>query len=191
MARSSGSFISGEVQGAAEVVRRLEGVGRAVRKKLLKAAVNAASRPALRAMKGLAPVGETGLLRASLGRKVKVYRGSGVAVAIVGPRTGWAGKGEKRRRTALGLKLEAAGAQPTRYGHLVEKGTRPHALGKGSHVFRADRAKKGESQHGAMHPGARPHPFVAPALQQSQAPALEAMTQIVDEGIQRAAGGGQ
>ncbi|QQS08677.1 MAG: HK97 gp10 family phage protein [Phycisphaerales bacterium] len=45
---------------------------------------------------------------------------------------------------------------PRAYAHLVEFGTRPHAVGKGS------RLSKGRAG-GAMHPGTPPQPFIRPA----------------------------
>jgi HK97 gp10 family phage protein len=63
---------------------------------------------------------ETGLLKKSIGSKVKVYP-SGVAVAIVGPRQGFKAEvtREKNRRFPW-----TGTSNPTRYAHLVELGTR-------------------------------------------------------------------
>lgn len=48
---------------------------------------------------------------------------------------------------------------PRNYAHLVEWGTKPHSLGKGS---KRKYAIVG-MQHGAWHPGAVPKPFLRPA----------------------------
>lgn len=59
-----------------------------VARKVGRAAVNAGATPVLKAAKGEVPVGLTGNLRKSLGKKTKYYRRSGSSVAMVGPRIG-------------------------------------------------------------------------------------------------------
>lgn len=63
------------------------------------------------------------------------------------------------------------------YAHLVEFGTRPHAVGKGSilEVFARSKAKK--KQVGAMHPGSPPQPFMRPAFDSKK---FEAVRTIAD-----------
>ena len=99
------------VRGLEGIFAELRGVDAKVRKKILRKAVGEASKIVLRDAKSRVPVA-TGQLRKSLGRRVKTYRGSGVVVVLVGPRTGF--------KTQVGDKT----VNPTQYAHLVEKGTR-------------------------------------------------------------------
>lgn len=61
----------------------------------------------------------SGLLRASLGKKSKVYQRTGVAVVVLGPRRGF--------------KDPVTGRNPVHYAHLVHDGTKPHTIGKKHH----------------------------------------------------------
>lgn len=111
--------ISGKIEGLADVLRALDGVGKKVRKKALRKAVTKAARTVLWAAKATVKK-KTGLLRRSLGQRIKVYRESGAVVGIVGPRTGF-----KQEVTRDGKKVLS---NPTRYAHLVELGAgRPAA----------------------------------------------------------------
>lgn len=56
------------------------------------------------------------------------------------------------------------GVSPRSYAHLVEFGTRPHSLGKGSMLDPFRRSAKVKNQHGATHPGTAPQPFMRPAF---------------------------
>jgi len=63
----------------------------------------------------------------------------------------------KKQKYAKGAKPYQRGdIYPRNYAHLVEFGTRPHAVGRGS--------KLGGTQHGLMHPGAKPYPYMRPAF---------------------------
>lgn len=108
--------ISGKIEGVEALVKSLEDLDAKLRKRVLKKAVGEASKMVLRAAKAGVRK-DTGLLKKSLGRKVKVYRHSGVVVAIVGPR-----KGFKTAVTRKG-QAKATFANPTQYAHLVELGT--------------------------------------------------------------------
>lgn len=178
------SAVTARLEGLDGALRKLASLKAAVRNKLSRQAVNAGAKLVQAEVKARAPVGETGALRMSIGRKVQTYRGSGTTVGLVGPQTGFArkGKGKKsaRRQTKLGAKLQALGANPSKYAHLVEKGTRPHAIGKGSRLRK-------RRQIGRMHPGARAKPFEAPAYQATAVRAAEAVAQSLAEGIQREA----
>lgn len=114
-------MISAKVEGLAAVKAALDKAARKVKQKATRKAANAGSRIVLWAMKA-AVRNVTGLLRKSLGRKVKAYRDTGVAVGIVGPRT-------KQFKVLLrtARKGKNAGkpvyANPTQYAHLVDRGT--------------------------------------------------------------------
>lgn len=148
------AFVKAQLTGMEPILRRLGGMARAVRSRIGRAAVSKGSQPVLKTAQALAPVGETGLLRKALGRKVKIYRQTGAAVAIVGPRTGFQTTRKGRVITALGRKLQAAGVKPHLYAHLVEGGTKPHLIHLGRMVIH--------------HPGAKPQPFMGPAWQSTR-----------------------
>lgn len=102
--------------GDAQVLGRLANLNRQLRSKIVRSAINEGTKAPYRAMKANAKsVSRT--VSKSIGRKVKVYRNSGVAVGIVGPRKGFA-----RDVTLKGGRVKRI--DPTRIAHLLEKGTR-------------------------------------------------------------------
>ncbi len=106
--------IQGRIDGLQGLLGKLAEAGKNVQKKGCRKAVGAAGKIIL--WDARARVRRvSGLLAKSLGRKVKVYRGSGIAVAIVGPR-----KGFRQEVTRDG---EQVISDPVRYAHLVERGT--------------------------------------------------------------------
>src|SRR5262249_13600056 len=125
-----------------------------VRKKVLRKAINEASKIVLKAAKANVPRA-SGLLKKSLGRKVKVYRASGTVVAIIGPRTGFKQDVHRDGRKVAVL------ANPTKYAHLVERGTR--------------------------HSPARP--FMRPAFESTKPEVQSAMSSIIKAGLDEAAAG--
>ena len=108
------------VEGAEHLIQKLKAIKQSVAKRLLRKAIGNGTRAILRAAKSQAPT-RTSLLRKSLGRKVKAYRG-GIAVAgIVGARLGFRQvRGEGKRGKRAGKTLYA---DPVKYEHLVELGT--------------------------------------------------------------------
>ena len=102
------------IEGLEELRDKLLKLKRVTGRKVVRKALNEASKPILRTAKAKVPV-DTGLLRKSLGRKQKSYRG-GRSVVIIGPRTGF-----KREVTVAGKKQVR---NPAKYSHLVEFGTR-------------------------------------------------------------------
>jgi HK97 gp10 family phage protein len=109
--------IRGKVDGLEDLKRALAGVDGRVRKKALRKGVNAAAGVILKRARQKVPV-RLGLLKKSLGRKVKVYRKEGAVVGIVGPRTGF------RRQVGTTKDGRPVFENPTQIAHLVEKGTR-------------------------------------------------------------------
>lgn len=109
------------IDGQEKVEKALRALARKAKRKALRAAVAEPSRQVLRAVKGLVPVGKTGLLKRALGRKVKVYAATDTSFAVVGARVGF--------REAVGTytrgdrRGQVKYADPTKYLHLVERGT--------------------------------------------------------------------
>lgn len=72
---------------------------------------------------------------------------------------------------------------PAFYAHLVEGGTKPHAVGKGSKLGRKGKADVGQT--GKKHPGAKAQPFLKPAFESTKAEAAGAALAVMGEGISR------
>lgn len=117
---------------------------------------------------------DTKLLKKSLGRKVKTYRKKLVQVGVVGVRKHMRGKRGQRVRTdkwRIRVGTDAQGKaiyqDPIKYAHLVERGARPHSLGKGDRLARQGR-KHQQVQAGRRHPGSKKQPFLRPALDRNR-----------------------
>ncbi len=161
-----------------DLLARLDGMKRAVRTRVLRKAIGAGTKIILKVAKSLVPK-ESGLLRKSLGRKVKVYRNSGIAVGIVGPRKGF--RQDVTRSKGKWFPVTAI-SDPIKYAHLVEFGTQPHSLGAGSSLRK-------KVQHGHMHPGAAAHPFLRPGAKQATAAVRTAMEYAIIGELAKANGG--
>lgn len=102
--------------GLTSALAALDKVSDRLRGKVLRKALTAGQKPLIAAARSRAPK-RTGLLRKSLGSKVKIYRTSNSFVAVTGPRTSI--QGEHKGKKVV----------PARYAHLVELGTKrasPH-----------------------------------------------------------------
>lgn len=150
--------IQGKIDGLSDLLKRLDSLEKKIRKKAVRKAAGEAGKIVLKDAKKGART-DTGLLRKSLGRKVKVYKGSGVAVAIVGPRVGFRQEVERGGRTMI--------ANPVKYAHLVELGTAPH----------------GYKTRPGQHPGAQAFPFLRPALDSNRDRIVEAMAEVFREAL--------
>lgn len=90
--------------GVTDLLKRLKDLETKIRRKVLVKVGNAGSKPLLKAIKAATPV-DTGLLRKSMARKVKVFSARGVMWFGVGARTGF----------------KVDGKNPTKYAHLTRK----------------------------------------------------------------------
>lgn len=162
---ANSAFLKMHVEGAEGLIPLLKDFEQNVRERIARKALDAAAKPIVAAAKAKVPR-RFGALKASLGVVHRKY--SPVVVAIIGAKRGF-------MASSRGKKLASKGkyAEPAFYAHLVEFGTKPHALGEGSiRVRRSTRTVNGRRQvielgpgpqHGRMHPGARPKPFLRPA----------------------------
>jgi HK97 gp10 family phage protein len=157
--------IDATVEGLPALLRTLEGLSQAVRGRIVRAALNAAAK-ILQAAAKPATSREAGLLRKSMARKVKIYRGTGRGVGVVGPRVG---AGKVVTRKAGKWKPTSAYADPTKYAHLVEGGVKPHRIGN------------------KPHPGVAPRPFLAPAVESQAEAVRSAMADEFAKGLAKAA----
>jgi len=177
--------IRAKVEGLAEFTAGLQQLKQGVRNRVLRKMVNAGTQPVLRAARERArQVGKSGVLGWAMVRKVKTYKRA--VVGIVG-----AGKG-KEKTVSVWSWWESRKGRVKRYVqrrtvpgnilHLVEKGTKPHALGKGSKLSR--RLKVGMTtavQHGRMHPGSKAQPVLEEAWEVSK---RAAKSEMVSKGIE-------
>ncbi len=115
--------LNSNLQGVNEMLAKLTGIDRKMRKKVARKAVAQGSTVLLRAMKPDTPEA-TGLMKRSLGKKVVTIKRSGVVVAFVRPRPG---------QGAMALRNgHPVYSDPAKYGHLVELGTKPHGAHPGT-----------------------------------------------------------
>ena len=154
------------------VTIKLSELAKAVAKKILRRAMLAGTKAPYKQMKANAKsVADTGLLAKSIGRKVKVYRGSGVVVGVIGPQAGFRRiverpkKGSRRAKfikETLGIKYGKGTGRiimdPNNYAHLVELGSRR----------------------------SRAHPFMRPAWDTAKAESEAAIAATLKEGIEEA-----
>jgi HK97 gp10 family phage protein len=98
-----------ELFGDKALARTFKGLGQRVQRRVLRQAVNAAGTPVAKAAKSKAAK-ESGLLKKSLGKKLKTYPERMTVVGIIGPRTNVTGEHNGKKRW------------PAKYAHLVEKG---------------------------------------------------------------------
>jgi HK97 gp10 family phage protein len=119
-----------EIEGVTQTLNAFALLGNRIRKKGVRRAVTKTSRSISKIAKSNAPR-ETGLLKKSIGQKVKTYP-SGNVVGIIGPRYGFrrAVKVKISKRGKRSLRLGKKGEEgkryrnPVNYAHLVELGTK-------------------------------------------------------------------
>lgn len=85
----------------------------------------------------------------------------------------------EHRAVVLVKKPRGGGRNVRSYAHMVEYGTQPHHMGKGAITTVFKRSKKTANPVGAMHPGARPRPFMRPAYDAKSGEALRTIEQVV------------
>jgi HK97 gp10 family phage protein len=114
MGKSARMTLTGDKQ----LEKALRSLGPRVAKKVLRGAVNAAATPVLKTARAKVSE-ESGLLKKSLGKKVRLNKRTGTASARVGARNTIQGEHDGKPRV------------PWRYAHLVELG---HVDENGRHV---------------------------------------------------------
>jgi hypothetical protein len=150
-----------------QVQADLQGLSDKLKDQINRKAMRKALAPISRqAKKNMTPHKRSGLLRKAISSVVKLYP-SGVAFGLVGPDRSLTGMYEGRK------------AWPQKYVHLLEYGTRPHRIGKGSTLSRADKPNRKEVQQGYKHPGAKAFKPLARAAASSQSQAALAYAQAV------------
>lgn len=163
-----------------------------VQRRITRMAMSAAVRVVAKEAKRLAPR-DSGLLKESIGSKSKTYE-SGVTVGIVGPRRGFR-RVVDRKAWQSGERALASGkrqvvyktlkriADPVKYAHLVEHGTKPHTLGGGSSTKAKGTLAAG--QYGATHPGTTGQRFMAKSWTNKRGEAMAKFNETLSAGVRR------
>jgi hypothetical protein len=110
-------------------MQRMDNLKQGVRGKICRKAMDVATKPLQRDAKSRVSR-QSGLLAASMGRKVKTYRASGTTVGLVGPARGY--------KRSLALVLSSPGRlqgvtvdrfrDPVKYAHIIERGRKASVI---------------------------------------------------------------
>lgn len=172
-------------KGVPELVKALQAIDKKVAKKALKQAVKEAAKPILKDARSNVAV-DTRTLKKALGIKVKVYKGGSGIVGLVGVRKDKKGKPIKhKKKVGTNRKGEDVFRDPVYYAHLVEFGTRRHTIAKNDRLARKDRKQK-QVQTGRLHPGAKPQPFLRPALDGNRRQVKDTMIRVLKAALDEA-----
>lgn len=111
-------MVTVKLMGVEAALQKLQAVNRSVGRRIIRKCVRASVQVAAKRGKSDVPKGLHGLLKKSLGWKLLKQRaGIFKAAGLVGPRT------KVFLRVINGKRID-----PGKYGHLVEGGTKPHAI---------------------------------------------------------------
>lgn len=143
-----------QVKGLSDLQKALDTLPAKLQANVMRGALRAAGKPIAEAARSAAPVAE-GDLAASIRIATRVKSGTVIGRVVAG------GKGSSKRGAAY-------------HAHLVEYGTRPHIIeAKPPNKMLAIGFARVE------HPGARPKPFMRPALDTAHGTALAAMAEYI------------
>ena len=157
--------------GDKELDRAFQQLPDRVQRKVARQAVSAALTPMVKAAKRLAPKDE-GLLKKSIGKKVKTYRNNGVTWGAVGARSGF--------KTVIDGKVH----DPRKIIHLVEFGAKAHVIKpKARKALSVD----GQARAIVHHPGTEGTRFMIRAHDQTRGAVLNTLSKKLGSGIEREA----
>lgn len=109
-------------------------------------------------------------------------------------RIGWETRGTFRDGSGVPVGYSAVvlvkrprggGRNARAYAHMVEYGTQPHHMGKGAITTVYARSKRKKTAVGAMHPGAKKHPFMRPAFDAKSEEAKRVIGQVIREELRK------
>ena len=202
-----------ELLGDKDIDRMLRGWSPVVQRRITRPGITKVSRMVAKQAKKSAPK-KSGVLKASIGQVVRTYK-SGVVVGIVGPRKGYARAVHRSTGVVVtrknveqfhGSRGRIVKQDPVKYAHLVESGTAPHSLGKGSRIVKSvmvgavvDVRKSGRryrrklyeksagEQTGRRHPGTKGTHFLRSSFFRVVPHARAVMKQSVGENVAKQA----
>lgn len=149
------------------LARKLAEVDRKAARKAIRKGVNEATKIVTADAKANVPR-KTGLLRKSIGRRVRSYRGGSVISGIVGPRSGFA------TTLANGKKVN-----PAKYAHLVEFGRKAVKVKKA--LLLADKFAK--AVFGTEVKAVAPRPFLRPAWDKNESRSVGEIAKALNAAI--------
>lgn len=164
--------------GSEQLFSALNALPREMRDEILKTAVDRAARPTVKAAKKHARKSRrTGALERSIAARVKNYKATATAVAIIGPDRGRYGAGKRLKK---GSDMRQS-HMPAKYAHLVEFG---HYSAAGANV----RKSKGTStKSGTFRANSfiLPKPFMRPAFAETKSQIESELTKGIGAGVER------
>jgi len=170
--------INARIEGLEELQAVLRTLPGKISRRVMRPALSAEGTKVVQATRQKVPQ-ETGLLKKSLGKKVKTYTDTNAVVAIVGPRSGF-------RQI-----IDGRPKNPVKYAHLVEFGARPHFVwnaGYKSHA--ASLSASRQSNFKSMHPGSPAQRPLTKSYQTALVGAGQRMTTKISAEIEKQAAKG-
>jgi HK97 gp10 family phage protein len=137
--------MSMKIKGMEKLIKKMGHLQNRVQSRILRKAIRHAEKPVRTMARRLAPK-ESGLLKKSIGAKIKVQMSKRIAYAVVGPRKGQGkevaitDKGkvyldttEKQRKRNAGRNIvKTEFRDPAKYAHIVERGSASHGKHPGT-----------------------------------------------------------
>jgi HK97 gp10 family phage protein len=172
--------LKARLTGLNDIVRALDDIEKKAARKGIRKGINDGTKLLVQSARAYVPV-DTKALKKAIGRRVKGYRSGKFVIGVVGARMDSPRKPKKFAKEVVRRgERKTQYVVPAYYAHLVEFGTQPHHIGKGSSIRQSRRS-------GRMHPGARPKPFLRPAWDEQGAAAQALIRQRVKEAIRELA----
>lgn len=144
--------VGGYVTGDKEITAHLEALDKSFARRIIRKGVRKGIQIGAKMAKPYAPK-KSGTLRKSIGSKVSKAKGGTRVAGVVGARYGF----------------EKNGQDPTKYQHLVNRGTKPHSIAPKTKKVMAFRAGgRTLFSQTSTHPGTRPNAFLTRAYNASR-----------------------
>lgn len=147
-------MIKFQITGQSEIAKALQGLPSRIAKNVAMQAMAEAVQPVVNAARLLAPVGETGGLKRSIGFAVRQYRRGRITYGVIGARRGFG---------VPDPSLKSGFTEPANYAHLVEDG---HAVAGNALAW------------------VEPKPFLRPAWDANQRKVVENLSESLGAGIE-------
>ena len=173
-------MIEMKIRGIEVIIRVLNDLKDAVKKRVIVQAVRRRAKPIVAQMRARVRK-RFGLLRKSIGVRVKVYPRSGTVFAAIGVRSGFADNFILPSGQRLFI-------NPRNYAHLLELGVRAHSVKRKDRLDRPGPRGRGGKQTGpATHPGHRAFPFMRPTFDSLKFATVRLLARDIGKGIEREA----
>jgi hypothetical protein len=172
--RAGGRHSGLHVEGAHELLLKLERLEKKAQDKIIKKANSKAVRPIIRAAKSNSrSVSRT--ISKAVGVKHKYYKQSQTALAIVGARVAKSVRTEKTHVHFMTGRVSMRVHDPRHTSHLVERGTKPHTY--------TIRIRKKQEAVTIRHPGTKAQPWLKPAYETQKGAAARLFQEVVKQQV--------